>query len=74
VTDCSILRVYFWFGDRYALSLLFQSILMIAVQVPPPYNILNSLVSTTQNVSGLPTKSRLSRPQKTIPNMVLAGP
>ena len=34
-TDCSILRVFFWFGDRYALSLLFQSILMIVVQVPP---------------------------------------
>ena len=31
--DYSILRVFFWFGDRYALSLLFQSILMIAVQV-----------------------------------------
>lgn len=33
IADCSILRVFFWFGDRYALSLLFQSILMIAVQV-----------------------------------------
>ena len=31
--DCSILRVFFWFGDRYETSLLCQSILMIAVQV-----------------------------------------
>lgn len=34
--DVSILRVFFWFGDQYELSLLGQSLLMIAVQVPIP--------------------------------------
>ncbi|GME33608.1 Pq loop repeat protein [Neofusicoccum parvum] len=29
----SILKVFFWFGDHFALSLLFQAILMIFVQV-----------------------------------------
>jgi len=57
--DNSILRVFFWFGDRYALSLLFQSILMIAVQVPLNKfrTDIDIVVYATEDVSGLSPKS-----------------